>query len=1571
MKKRIIALLLAVAAVMSMIVVPVSAYDTAGQADVTSATGTCPCGCGLTLDNVTWKPWNPNENGDPASGHYYLEGNYAQDAEVNIISGFDVVLDLRGYTLTTASTNRLLLVNGHMVVLDTVGGGRLSAMTGTAAGGVVKVAINETADPTFDLYSGTITPDAASVKTPSNGSLVYVTEGSHFNMYGGTLLGGKSSGSGGSVYVSDATVNITGGSIIGGTAGRHGGNIYATGSSLTLKNCQIIGGRATGWGGNIYLTGSTANLSAENCVFRGGIADCDDTVSANNNGGGNICALTSSTSSFINCTVTGGYSAKHGGNLYLGSGKHTFAGGKISGGTAGMSGNNLYGTGNVTLDGCTVAGDVEYNSTNALTLKGDLKIGLLNTGLNIANTGAQVNASGLTGGAEIYLNADGVTLANASMDYFKPAIRTLLTQDGTSITTSQAADGETAGYCPHCDEQVAWSVFDATGVTTTGGHYYCSAATSTSQLAVGRNITDTSIDTVVDLNGYTVTASGRFAYIYDDATTGSGHTLSVMDSAGNGKITGKGVSASYFQNGGVVYNEENFNLYGGKLVLSFDADRGLSNGGVVYNGGVFNMYGGVLDGSAYNQATKDKITENDDGTTTTTATNMYGGALYMGSGSSRELNMSAGHIIGGTANCGGSLYFNYNNVVNITGGSIADGRAHVNGGNIAMQSTNTGSSYRKAAISISGCSIIGGRLEQSTATGGGNIYAGYGTSLDLDDCYIADGYSKNYAGNLVVGSQITVNATNTIIMRGSSAKQGGNIHSAGTSAKLNLTNSMVTAGQAGSYGGNISAGNGYITITGGEISYGTATTYGGNLYANAGNYSATSDNNTTIQADEDGNAPLIVGGTAGTTGGNIYISGVLNLTAALLQGGQAGTYGQDFYLAKFDKQQLLAVGSGVTGSMLLYVEESTHLTDPVYGTAILKTACGDTLNASIYLENDGYGQPMLIAENGALCVGAIAVRSSDGTTKWFTTADAAMGAYEVDDVLLLATDCEVNITQDCIIDVCGSEVTVYGNYKVTGMDSANDDYTESSGKLIFADQETANTDAVTSIAPGSMYVAVSDGNEATFHRLDFGIESISIRPTSCGIYYTGVWSCDEVLAEEIDSYGIALSLKSMPTANFIAEEDSNGNMWTAPKENLGVGVNSTSVLVSGIMAAEGESTYADGETPVSATLNSERGKRSIYATAYVTIDGETYISDDSATADDDVDYSLYTAMELMDNLITTNPEQFRRYTNAMRAFYDIWDEFGMDTWDFEQVYIPAEDDVIDVLMIGSSFCYYYVEELAQLAAAAGVEMRVCNVYYSGCKLYQHYNWWVDGQSNYQFFETTVTDGVVSRVKTTPVSLEWCLAQGEWDVISLQESSSQARKSGTAEAHFENTQVYHETLIPYLQEQFPQAQFLWQQTWAYQIGYDRSGYQMLSLEQQAEDTQIQVDFGQLICAEYGVQGVPSGTAWMNVRNGAYGDAYDNLCARLTVSNGVGDYYHDGDIGGGQYLNACVWFEMITGLDCREIDSYIPTYEYSGTLSSEVLAATKLNKVDGGYALTKEFVDLLQESAHAAVESVKNQ
>ena len=266
---------------------------------------------------------------------------------------------------------------------------------------------------------------------------------------------------------------------------------------------------------------------------------------------------------------------------------------------------------------------------------------------------------------------------------------------------------------------------------------------------------------------------------------------------------------------------------------------------------------------------------------------------------------------------------------------------------------------------------------------------------------------------------------------------------------------------------------------------------------------------------------------------------------------------------------------------------------------------------------------------------------------------------------------------------------------------------------------------------------------------------------------------------------------------------------------------------------------------------------------------------------------------------------------------------------------PSQDDTLNILMIGSSFCYYYVEELWGMLDAAGIKARVCNVYYSGCPLKSHWEWWKSGEANYEFFVTDEN----GRVKTEGTNLEYCLKQGNWDVISLQESTHKIRNGG-GEQHLDNTKAYLDDLWGYIKEQFPLSRHFWHQPWAYQVGADKNGVKMESLDQQLEHTLPLKDYAIRVCKEYNLERVNTGEAWHIVRQAGY----DQLCARLGINGDLGDYSHDGDIGGGQYLNACVWYEIITGQSCLD-NTYRPTYQ--------------------GRTLSDDLVKLLQESAHRAV------
>ena len=100
--------------------------------------------------------------------------------------------------------------------------------------------------------------------------------------------------------------------------------------------------------------------------------------------------------------------------------------------------------------------------------------------------------------------------------------------------------------------------------------------------------------------------------------------------------------------------------------------------------------------------------------------------------------------------------------------------------------------------------------------------------------------------------------------------------------------------------------------------------------------------------------------------------------------------------------------------------------------------------------------------------------------------------------------------------------------------------------------------------------------------------------------------------------------------------------------------------------------------------------------------------------------------------------------------------------------------------------------------------------------------------------------------------------------------------------------------------------------------------MMTVEQQTNHHNNIMRITNSLSEKMGVPMIPSGSAWAIAR--AHELIGDHLC---DGKNGAaaGDYYHDGEGGGGQYLNACVWYEIITGNDVTKAKWKPVDYEMS--------------------------------------------
>ena len=91
---------------------------------------------------------------------------------------------------------------------------------------------------------------------------------------------------------------------------------------------------------------------------------------------------------------------------------------------------------------------------------------------------------------------------------------------------------------------------------------------------------------------------------------------------------------------------------------------------------------------------------------------------------------------------------------------------------------------------------------------------------------------------------------------------------------------------------------------------------------------------------------------------------------------------------------------------------------------------------------------------------------------------------------------------------------------------------------------------------------------------------------------------------------------------------------------------------------------------------------------------------------------------------------------------------------------------MEILAIGNSFSQDATRYLHQIARAAGEKLNVTNLYIGGCSLERHYRNMLSGERAYQLESNGVKTGF-------PVSLEEALWNRKWDVVTIQQVSSQS------------------------------------------------------------------------------------------------------------------------------------------------------------------------------------------------------
>lgn len=213
--------------------------------------------------------------------------------------------------------------------------------------------------------------------------------------------------------------------------------------------------------------------------------------------------------------------------------------------------------------------------------------------------------------------------------------------------------------------------------------------------------------------------------------------------------------------------------------------------------------------------------------------------------------------------------------------------------------------------------------------------------------------------------------------------------------------------------------------------------------------------------------------------------------------------------------------------------------------------------------------------------------------------------------------------------------------------------------------------------------------------------------------------------------------------------------------------------------------------------------------------------------------------------------------------------------------------MIKVISIGNSFSQDATTYLYDIAKAAGIDVKVVNLFIGGCSLATHWDNVVKDAAEYDYF----LNGIETGVK---ISIKDALREENWDYITLQQASGD---SGILESYY----PYITDLYNYVKEQVPSAKILLHQTWAYEVDSDHQDFCKYSCDQFKMHQAIDMTYSKL-SESMGLSVIPSGKVINELRTYP---TFDYMHGGMSLCR---DGFHMNEVYG-RYALASTWYEFI--------------------------------------------------------------
>ncbi len=221
-----------------------------------------------------------------------------------------------------------------------------------------------------------------------------------------------------------------------------------------------------------------------------------------------------------------------------------------------------------------------------------------------------------------------------------------------------------------------------------------------------------------------------------------------------------------------------------------------------------------------------------------------------------------------------------------------------------------------------------------------------------------------------------------------------------------------------------------------------------------------------------------------------------------------------------------------------------------------------------------------------------------------------------------------------------------------------------------------------------------------------------------------------------------------------------------------------------------------------------------------------------------------------------------------------------------------------LLMVGNSFSICVGYNLPQIALEAGIDLRLGSAYIGGCSMQHHLETLETPRVRHYRYDIWNTSGGMLEHSRRNTTLRVMLADGKWDIITIQQASPASFRP-------ESYEPYAEQLIALIRKYQPKARILIQQTWSYNAAHPCFGTDDWPADNTDMFNRLEKNYADL-SARYGLGLIPAGRAVQLARTDmTYGDVVGNGDDKIHLAPR------------GEYMQACVWAGFLWGLDVRKL------------------------------------------------------